>query len=579
MKSQLVLHIAIIEDIFDGHGYSSSRDTARVIARVEKEGLSFLTLALPRLADQLHIGLRDGRLPRFPGWATKDSLPLLFNRLWRGIFDSSGSLLCGPDVPAHVASLRQILLFQKKPKELCAPVYLSEALKSYKDLEQNYPTGYEHDARIGQVFYDLFGRKLEKYFRHAYSDDTFFFGKHGPGAVAERLNLIERWDFPIIPEKAYDVFGAATFDPLYENKESRSCHVPARMIYVPKTARKPRIISAEPAALQFVQQGMESIFRKVLSGTNADYRDQTRNQHLAERASTDGHLATVDLSEASDRVGLGLVKAAFRRLPYIHSLLLAARTPFVELPNSEIIALKKFAGMGSALTFPLQCMIFMTIVEMARQDTMGKGRGHSALYSTHGYSVYGDDIIVPVRVYPRLVELLTYYGLKVNVEKSYSTGLFRESCGFDGYMGVNVTPIYLRYPLDDRRDASIGLSLLATRNFLLAKGYSRCATVLDRHFWKYFPQIAATGCPGDFPADAGLHRDQPVHRWNKHLQTHQYKTVVLVDAETHPVEGDSALLKANLHRINGGVSQAGALRYWRPRAPKLNSRWRSLYCL
>jgi len=58
--------------------------------------------------------------------------------------------------------------------------------------------------------------------------------------------------------------------------------------------------------------------------------------------------------------------------------------------------------------------------------------------------VFGDDIIVERRFYARVHRLLDLLGLVVNAAKSFQSGLFRESCGHDYYVGYNVRPIYVR---------------------------------------------------------------------------------------------------------------------------------------
>jgi hypothetical protein len=107
------------------------------------------------------------------------------------------------------------------------------------------------------------------------------------------------------------------------------------------------------------------------------------------------------------------------------------------LPNGEAVALRKFAPMGSALCFPVECIIFSAIVEWAIGQAHGSPN-HS------NYCVYGDDIVVETEYAPYVIEALEEYGFKVNTDKSYYTLTrlnYRESCGGEFVFGEDVTPV------------------------------------------------------------------------------------------------------------------------------------------
>jgi len=67
--------------------------------------------------------------------------------------------------------------------------------------------------------------------------------------------------------------------------------------------------------------------------------------------------------------------------------------------------------------------------------------------TSNDVSVYGDDIIIPVEAVPLFTEVLAYSGFTVNQEKSFSVGPFRESCGSDFFLGVDVRPVFIRREL------------------------------------------------------------------------------------------------------------------------------------
>jgi hypothetical protein len=58
--------------------------------------------------------------------------------------------------------------------------------------------------------------------------------------------------------------------------------------------------------------------------------------------------------------------------------------------------------------------------------------------------VYGDDIIVPAASYELLTRVLKQLGFEVNLDKSFATGPFRESCGADYFLGSQVRPLFMK---------------------------------------------------------------------------------------------------------------------------------------
>lgn len=99
------------------------------------------------------------------------------------------------------------------------------------------------------------------------------------------------------------------------------------------------------------------------------------------------------------------------------------------------------SSMGNGFTFPLQTMIFATLVR-ATYDELGiKPVNHGA---SRNYAVFGDDIICLSEAYDVVVEVLHSCGFSVNIQKSYATGPFRESCGGDYFKGHDIRGVYLK---------------------------------------------------------------------------------------------------------------------------------------
>jgi hypothetical protein len=140
--------------------------------------------------------------------------------------------------------------------------------------------------------------------------------------------------------------------------------------------------------------------------------------------------------------------------------------------------------MGSALTFPVEALVFCTIIFTAISDELGIPLTREVVNSFRGQvRVYGDDIIVPVEYVDVVIRYLEAFGLKVNSDKSFWNGKFRESCGGDYYDGEWVTPIRFRRMFPRTlRDADEMVSLCAFRNRLYSFGYWRTAKYIDDEY-------------------------------------------------------------------------------------------------
>jgi hypothetical protein len=233
---------------------------------------------------------------------------------------------------------------------------------------------------------------------------------------------------------------------------------PSRLLAVPKTAKGPRLIAAEPVAHQWCQQFIKRFLEERLLGLFGNnfisFRNQGLSQELVSKASLDKSMATVDLSSASDRLTCYVVERAFRKNENLLRALHATRTRWVcdavdKTAKPNYFKPKKFASQGTAVTFPVQSIIFLIIALTAcgfeaksPEDFICNDRFCKSIARfRHKVRVFGDDIIIPKHGYVVLVGLLHALGLKVNLGKSFVHGNFRESCGMDCFKGVDVTPI------------------------------------------------------------------------------------------------------------------------------------------
>jgi len=199
----------------------------------------------------------------------------------------------------------------------------------------------------------------------------------------------------------------------------------SKVTCVPKDSKTDRIIAIEPHLNIYVQLGFGALIRRQLKRFGLDLDDQTRNQKLAQSAVRQ-HLATIDLSSASDTVSRELV---WLLLPFEWAAALdLSRTEYAEVKGVEH-RLEKFSSMGNGYTFELETLIFYSLALAVSQERAG-------------VSAYGDDIILPAADAPVLIKALDFLGFSVNARKTFLAGRFFESCGKDFFDGANVRPFF-----------------------------------------------------------------------------------------------------------------------------------------
>ena len=335
--------------------------------------------------------------------------------------------------------------------------------------------------------------------------------KHGPGATADYLRgnakyQLSSWTarleeyFPmgefLLPSWSY-------FDRLdeYDLLEPEA-EIPVRVVSVPKTLKTPRIIGVEPTCMQYAQQALLQVVLEELRGVDylrgfLGFRDQTPNQRMARDGSLTGTLATLDLSEASDRVSNQHVRLLMRNHPHLSAGVQACRSLKADVPGEGIIPLAKFASMGSALCFPVEAMVFLTVVLIGIERELNEPLSRRRLLSLVGkVRIYGDDIIVPVEYVRSVAASLRAFGFVVNSSKSFWTGKFRESCGKEFYDGHDVSVVRVRRELPTQlRHAREVVALVSFRNQMYFAGYWATCRELDRslgRILKSYPVVSPT---------------------------------------------------------------------------------------
>jgi hypothetical protein len=480
--AQEVLHI-VTETIVDAYALidsithsSRKSDLALDIQYVEKrfanEGLTFLTTTLPLLGDWFDRFVCGDKVERVVGFAPYNGLfPCFLRPFWIYVErEFVTPRACAPDIegsidPAFYQLVRLLRTILHGCKKLEVPYTCEQEqrkLDSFLEIEDELT--YQCISPTPVLWY---AQTLIEEYMSGYVP-TCNFPRHGPGSVAGGERHNQKWKFSTLfaslhaefPYYEY-IFGVRSteFCPATQMVRSRPIQLAsksaqyramvrvaepeAKLLFVPKDSRGPRIISCEPAELMYIQQGvsrhlMNYIERHSYTKGHVNFIDQEINASMALEASATKAWSTIDLSDASDRVSCQLISFLFPR--DIVRKWFALRSTATKLPSGASLPLRKFAPMGSALCFPVESLVFWALaVACIWECTNDLTSARDAVF------VYGDDIIVKDEYYHLVVRALESVDLKVNTSKSFhGKSPFRESCGIEAINGFNVTPLRIR---------------------------------------------------------------------------------------------------------------------------------------
>lgn len=516
------LALGLLNELGDLCGIDTTLDDSIIRSRVETEGLSFWTIQLPQLAKEFISYVDRGYVDPngFVGFHKEGLLPELLGAFFDKVFARySGWLLDEPCTNA-IYSIRQLCCFLEKVEIECTEERIRLALEQYIETDEQVGTladtwDDEFLTRFQVMSSRIWGRLLNTVERRLVDD--LVSPRHGPGSTADKLLGNQKWRQRTWTDRLEEVFphGAylaprwGVFDTLDDVELlNPDAELPVKVITVPKTQASPRIIAVEPTCMQYMQQALLCEFVDCLENVTISrgfvgIRDQGPNQDLAFEGSLLGTIATLDLSEASDRVSYRLVETMLANTPELAQMVDACRSRtarvLIKKGTNEVehlVRLNKFASMGSALTFPIEAMVFTTIVFMGIESALNRRLHNSDISLLVGkVRVYGDDICIPVDMMQPVIAMLEAHGLKVNERKSFGTGRFRESCGKDYYDGVDVTIVRCRRLLPaSRRDAEEMVSLVSLRNQLYKAGLWGLTKHLDTYIEGLipFPVVAET---------------------------------------------------------------------------------------
>lgn len=483
------------------------KDYLRLESLVREHGVSVFTVMLPALSKELDrsldaafLDLRGAPLSRQSSQSVR--VPRLFQGIWLKVFTKSGVLRTRSTglEPTWVLILKSLLAFGKKIELECSDAVKFKTVKEFYSVDSGLRRGSafwrDHEASLDRsdagslldlVQCDLGGslgiglpandlapllrlsqliadRVVATRFGGDFSPAGFRF-KHGPGATSEYpRGKGYKYHFPTWGPRLecsvpFDQFGVANpglvpdalADLPYGEFEA---DIPSRLMLVPKDMRGPRLIAGEPTANQWAQQGLAHELVRTIRrwpddiGASITFHRQSNSAYMALSGSRTAKLSTIDLSSASDRLSCWLVQRLFRGNLSLLRLLANTRTRFlsnrVDKKMPTVVELKKFATMGSALTFPVQSISFFILTVAAVCYSRGWGPD-GWRRACRGVQVYGDDIVVPTDSQECLRGLLSAVGLKVNTTKSFAGLTFREACGIEAFCGYDITPAKPRH--------------------------------------------------------------------------------------------------------------------------------------
>lgn len=537
------------------------RDVLEIERRLAEEGLGFITKTLPRLGKAIDRSLSQGTKLTIPNFKKKKGteLPAFCWTLFSSVFHVDGFPICNrksecrDDIRGVAPRDSQVppdesqALAVRALRMLCFCFYKLElpyeteqedkVIADFIQADGEVPDLYDHlgneDKMVMHTAARLVRRVVNMY------DPFSGIPRHGPGAVATGEIQSEKHKFTRYYERLaqqfpYDKWFYCNNDHLcdsFDELQGLEVHETgtAKVVLVPKDSRGPRLISCEPLEYQWIQQALCSVLvtgieQHPMTSGRVNFTRQDVNRDLALRSSLTGEYVTLDMKEASDRVGLALVKELFPSRWY--DALYACRTPATKLPDGRVVQMKKFAPMGSAVCFPVESLVFwaLCVATLRVKHKLPLRKAVSSVY------VYGDDLICRSEYHGSVVSTLPMFGLKLNEDKCCVTGFFRESCGMDAFAGHPVIPVRCRTPWSQRPKPAVLASYTAQSNELWAQGMWRSSGYIFDHLQKIWgksiPVVSDKniGCiafvrPGW--SSGSLNRAQ--WRFNKSLQRHEVR--------------------------------------------------------
>lgn len=305
---------------------------------------------------------------------------------------------------------------------------------------------------------------------------------------------------------------------------------------VPKTYKSPRIIAPETVRNSIRAYMVERELRRMISISDfkdciiIDLQDKPQGnnkfaniQHA--RSAKPLEWACFDFSAASDQIAKDEIVADYPE--WLSNSILKAVSKYYTTDsikaNPILRKLRMVSTMGNPLTFRnMEIFIGGLCLLAIRKYNEFRPKGSPKVPETN-FSVYGDDVMIDIRVAETFIDICKAFGMTLNLNKSHweKDDPYREACGREYWNGVDVTSMYWpRKALDPnnslesynwftQEDQSYWASIVSLNN--------HCVSLVDSKFGEDIQMMDACNflhayIKGEFP-DA--HFTNPRAPWRK----------------------------------------------------------------
>lgn len=556
---------ALLKDCYNKlslYGYVDYvRDLETIRTRFAHEGISFATNTLPSFFDSVLSYLESG-VSEFPSFKIRRGVA--YPEFLQGITSQIFEHPTEPDTVIYIQSLYQLCVAFKKLRGPYRQEVLDEQLAKFIKVDKELVnSGSLEDGvfidKILDVARDIVTEVMSGLNPFDPQQAESFKPRPGPGATntptkpherfranMEYLNLhksfkIREWFNPplVSPQiNRWDLrIGASHIRP------SKVRNVPtSRFEFVPKTFSKARGICIEELEMQYLQQGLrkamcDRIEVHPLTRGYVNFTHQTINAELALQASLDRVNGTIDCSDASDRISRALVHRLFSGNPELCEALMLCSTRIIMLPDGRKLHANKFAPMGSAICFPVMGLVHFALIRSLALFFSPPWVQIPEVY------VYGDDIIVNRELALKVFKFLPMFGMKLNKSKSFINSHFRESCGMNAYLGVDITPTRFKSLVKFPPNSEELVSALVNESDLFYKGFTETASLIRCEILRVkafgassFPRVhRESGLLGWIREDYDAFALQNAkRRWNSKFSRFEYKVLVVEQITEKP---------------------------------------------
>lgn len=272
--------------------------------------------------------------------------------------------------------------------------------------------------------------------------------------------------------------------------------------FVPKTWKKLRGILPNGQTGVFYTFGLGAMLTARLKEAGLNIKTlQRKHRRLARWASKTRKLTTADLRAASNSITIQHIMMLFPRK--WAAALKFGRVSKIYYSNDRKAWYKThtFAGMGNGFTFPLQTLVFYSLVK-AISSLLGR---------PSFVSVYGDDLIYSSWLHKYVAQIFPMLGFNLNMDKTFCESDFRESCGGDYYRGYDVRPSKPEGQAEKLHPRAFLARLYQLRNSLLArwKPYEIPAAIYTLSRYMYCETFLLHVVPPTDPDYSGLKVHHP----------------------------------------------------------------------